>query len=186
MRNIQRAFIAGLVALSAAVPVVASQAPPPQQVRRQSEEPVQRGRGQGLPAARPGMAIQQMQSMFDAYALVQAQRVLQLNDEQYQRFFTRMNRLQDLRRQHAQQRTRLLSELRRKWRPQGPEAEMVALTRELDDLDTTFENDVKAARQAIDEVLTVRQKAAFRFFEEDMERQKIEFITRSRQGARSQ
>lgn len=186
MRNIQRACIVGLVAMSVVVPVVASQDPPPQPARRQAEQPAQRGRGQGLPAARPGMPIQQMQSMFDAYALVQAQRVLQLNDEQYQRFFTRMNRLQDVRRQHTQQRTRLLNELRRKWRPQGPEAELIALTRELDDLETTFGNDVRAARLAIDEVLTVRQKAAFRFFEEDMERQKVEFITRSRQGARSQ
>jgi len=141
----------------------------------------QRGRGQGLPAARPGMAIAQLQAMFDAYALVQAQRALQLSNEQYERFFMRMNRLQDVRRKHLQQRTRLLNELRRKWRPETEEAELVALTRQLDELETTFDSEQRTARRAIDEVLTPRQGAFFRFFEEDMERQKIDFITRSRQ-----
>jgi Spy/CpxP family protein refolding chaperone len=155
----------------------------------QAQEPPakgqQRGRGQ-LPAPRPGIPLQQLQSLFDAHVLVQAQKALQLSDEQYQRFFTRMNRLQDLRRRHTMQRTRLLNELRRKWRPETDEAELVALTKQLDDLETTYENERRAARRAVDEVLTPRQGAFFRFFEEDMERRKIEFITQSRQGGRGQ
>jgi Spy/CpxP family protein refolding chaperone len=129
------------------------------------------------------MPVQQLQAMFDAFALVQAQRVLQLSDEQYQQFFPRMNRLQDLRRQHAQQRGRMVNELRRMWGPQGADDQALAATMgRLDDLETKFRDETRAARTAIDEVLTMRQRAAFRFFEEDMERQKLDFLTRARQG----
>jgi Spy/CpxP family protein refolding chaperone len=150
----------------------------------QDQRPNQRGGRQGnLPAPAAGMPVQQLQAMFDAFALVQAQRVLQLSDEQYQQFFPRMNRLQDLRRQHAQQRGRLVNELRRMWGPQGADDQALAATiSRLDDLETKFRDETRAARTAIDEVLTMRQRAAFRFFEEDMERQKLDFLTRARQG----
>lgn len=137
----------------------------------------------GPPNPGPGVPIQQLQTMFDAYTLVQAQKVLQLTDEQYQQFFMRMNRFQDLRRLHTQQRLRLVNELRRMSGPQGADdAALAATMKQLEDVDAKFGQDMRAARAAIDEVLTVRQRAAFRFFEEDMERQKIDFITRSRQG----
>ncbi len=180
MRIIRIALLTSLMAGLPHVTALGFQEPP---ARPASQG--QRGRGQ-LPAARPGMALQQMQSMFDAYALVQAQKALRLSDEQYQRFFARLNRLQDVRRRHTQQRTRLLNELRRKWRPETDEAELVTLTRQLDDLETAYDAEQRVARRAIDEVLTPRQGAFFRFFEEDMERQKIEFITRSRQGPKVQ
>ncbi len=172
----------GLVALAAAWPAAAQEPPPGQQVNRPNAQG-QRGRGPGLPAPGPGMTLQEMQSMFDAYALVQAQRVLQLSDEQYQRFFTRMNGLQDLRRRHNQQRMRMLNELRRLWRTeQANEADLVVRIRAIDDLDLKFEGAIRTARQAIDEALTARQRAGFRFFEEDMDRQKIDFLTRARAG----
>jgi Spy/CpxP family protein refolding chaperone len=150
------------------------------------QNPQGRGRAQGLPPARPGVPVPQLQMLFDAHVLVQAQKALQLSDEQYQRFFVRMNKLQDVRRRHIRQRNQLLNELRRKWRPETDEAELVALTKQLDELETTYDSEQRTARRAIDEVLTPRQAAFLRFFEEDMERQKIEYITRSRQGARGQ
>ena len=166
VRRVVLASVVGLVAL-AAWPAAAQEPPPPgQQVNRPNAQG-QRGRGQGLPAPGPNMTLQDMQSMFDAYALVQAQRVLQLNDEQYQRFFMRMNTLQDL---------------RRLWRDQAGEADLAGRLRAIDDLDLKFEGALRTARQAIDEALTVRQRAGFRFFEEDMERQKIDFLTRARAG----
>ena len=181
MSTIRNALLAGLIAGVLQVTISASQDPPAE--RSQGQRPAaaqgQRGRGQ-LPAVRPGMPIQQLQGMFDAYALVQAQKALRLSDEQYQRFFVRMNRLQDVRRRHIRQRNQLLNELRRKWRPETDEAELVALTKQLDEIETTYDSEQRMARRAIDEVLTPRQAAYFRFFEEDMERQKIEFITRSR------
>ena len=45
----------------------------------QQQQP-QRGRGAGLPAPAQGAPIQELQEMFDAFALVQAQRIMQLND----------------------------------------------------------------------------------------------------------
>ncbi|MCC7185494.1 MAG: hypothetical protein IT185_04575 [Acidobacteria bacterium] len=151
---------------------------PPQQQQ-------QRGRGQGLPAPAQGAPIQELQEMFDAFALVQAQRIMQLNDEQYAAFFTRMKRLQDIRRQHTRQRVRLVNQLRRGYGPENADdARLAEGVRELDALDARFDQDVRAARAAIDEVLTVRQRAAFRFFEQDMEAQKVDYLTRARQGGR--
>jgi hypothetical protein len=147
----------------------------------------QRGRGQGgAPTAAPGVPVQELQSMFDAYTLVQAQKVLQLDDERYQQFFTRMTRLQELRRQHTRQRMRLLNDLRRMAGPQGAadEATLTSSIQALDALDEKFAVDLRAAHAAIDATLTVRQRAAFRFFEEEMDRQKIEFLTRARQAGR--
>lgn len=147
----------------------------------------QRGRGQGaLPNPGPGVPVHELQQMFDAFALVQAQQVLQLSDEQYQRFFVRMNRLQELRRQHTRQRMRLINELKRMAGPQGTAGDdaLTAQIAALDALDAKFSAELRGARAAIDEALTVRQRAAFRFFQEDMERRKIDFLTRARQTGR--
>ncbi|MGE3343646.1 MAG: hypothetical protein AB7L71_09440 [Vicinamibacterales bacterium] len=153
-----------------------------------------RGRqGMELPAAAPGMPVQQLQELFDAFVLVQAQRVLQLTDDEYQRFFPAMKRLQDVRRGQVQQRVRQLNELRRAapLRP-GPnqrevvsadEATLTAMLRRMDEMEARHAEEIRDARKALDAVLTVRQRAAFRIFEEDMERQKIDFITRARQQA---
>ena len=178
LRTTRNVLLALVMAGVSSLPVMASQ-DPPRQTPQGGRQGGQRGR---LPAARPGMPVPQLQAMFDAYALVQAQRALQLSNEQYDRFVSRMTRLQDVRRRHMQQRMRLLGELRRKWRPETEESELVALTKQLDELDTTFDSEQRTARRAIDEVLTPRQGAFLRFFEEDMERQKIDFITRSRQN----
>jgi Spy/CpxP family protein refolding chaperone len=181
VRKITRTLLlAGLIASLS--PIAArGQTPPQSSPQAQRPAPGARGRGQGLPPARPGMQIQQLQALFDAHVLVQAQQKLQLSDDQYQRFFTRMNRLQDVRRRHIRQRNQLINELRRKFRPETDEAELVALTKQLDELETTFDSEQRTARRAIDEVLTPRQIAHFRFFEEEMERLKIEYITRARQ-----
>lgn len=183
MRVVRYVLLAGLIGLVSPIPIAALQDPPPptRPNQRQADVQGQRGRqGQGPPAARPGMPIQQLQSLFDAHVLVQARRALQLSDEQYQSFFMRMSRMQEIRRRNGQQRMRLLNELRRKWSPQADEGELTALARQLDELESTSGNELRAARKAIDEALTPRQAAFFRFFEEDMERQKIDFITRSR------
>lgn len=180
--------MARVMQLIAALMIVCSLAPSAA-AQQQGAEPRQAargGRGGNPPNAAAGAGVQELQQMFDAFALVQAQRVLQLSDEQYQRFFVRMNRLQDLRGQQNRQRMRLLNELRRMTGPQG-NADDAALTTTLQNLDAQdlkFAEQLRAARQGIDEVLTVRQRALFRFFEEDMERRKIDYLTRARQGGR--
>lgn len=159
------------------------QQPPPQQQQRPPQQ--QGGRGPVLPAPGPGAPIQELQEMFDAFALVQAQRIMQLNDEQYARFFTRMKRLQDIRRQHHRQRVRLVNELRRGYGPDRVDDQVLAeRLRAVDELDTRFDQEVRTAKAAVDEVLTVRQRAAFRFFEQDMEAQKVDYLIRARQPGR--
>lgn len=152
---------------------------------QQQQQQQQRGRGQGLPAPGPGAPIQELQEMFDAFALVQAQRIMQLNDEQYSRFFTRMKRVQDVRRQHQRQRVRLVNELRRGYGPERADEQVLAeRVRVLDELDARFDQELRTAKAAVDEVLSVRQRAAFRFFEQDMEVQKVDYLTRARQPGR--
>lgn len=181
-------LMAGVLALSllGGVQLPRPQGPQgPPEGPQQPQQQQQRGRGQGLPAPAQGAPIQELQEMFDAFALVQAQRIMQLNDEQYAAFFTRMKRLQDIRRQHTRQRVRLVNQLRRGYGPENADdARLTEGVRELDALDARFDQDVRAARAAIDEVLTVRQRAAFRFFEQDMEAQKVDYLTRARQGGR--
>jgi hypothetical protein len=158
------------------------QVQPPAQTQPQGQGQNRPGRvgGQG-PQVPGGGAVQDAQEMFDAYALVQAQRVLQLNDEQYQRFFPRLRTLQDIRRRHQQTRMRMLNELRRMNGPQRAEdAVLVEQARLYDEAMGRFHEEERAARRAIDEVISPRQRAIFRFFEEDMERQKVDFITRAR------
>ena len=55
----------------------------------------------------------EVQRMFDAWALVQAQDALSLSEDQYGRFATRLKALQDTRRRHMQARQQIGADLRR-------------------------------------------------------------------------
>lgn len=133
----------------------------------------------------PGVTPVEIQRMFDAYALVQAQDQLRLNDEQYGRFLGRFKTLQDVRRRALQEHTRLIVELRRLLTQGQPdEAQLKDRMQALQDVETHAISDVKKAYEAIDQTLDVRQQANFRVFEEQMERRKIELITRARQANR--
>lgn len=127
----------------------------------------------------------EIQRMFDAYALVQAQDQLRLNDEQYSRLLVPFRSLQDVRRRALQEHTRLVAELRRLlMQGQVDEGQLKDRMQQLQDVDARAVNDVKRAYDAIDQVLDVKQQAGFRVFEEQMERRKIELITRARQANR--
>src|SRR5689334_13047511 len=72
--------------------------------------------GRGAAAAAAGddaIAPAEIQRMFDAYALLQAQTQLQVSDDEYPRFLARFKALQDVRRKALQEHTRLVVELRR-------------------------------------------------------------------------
>jgi len=127
----------------------------------------------------------EIQRMFDAYALIQAQDQLRLNDEQYSLFLVRFKLLQDIRRRTLQEHTRLIVELRRLlMQGQPDEAQLKDRMMQLQDVDSRSIADVKKAYEGIDQVLDVKQQASFRVFEEQMERRKIELITRARQANR--
>ncbi len=137
--------------------------------------------GEGQPGVTPG----EVQKMFDAYALMQAQEQLKIGDDQFSRFLTRFKALQELRRQALQERTRIIVDLRRlTTAPQTDEAQIKDRLNALQELQTRSMADVKKAYDAIDQVLDVRQQAQFRVFEEQMERRKLELVMRARQANR--
>ena len=127
------------------------------------------------------LAPAEVQRLFDAYALVQAQDALELSESQYGQFVTRMKALQDRRHRGQQARLRLLRELGK--------ASAGANDRMLRDRLRAFREqeeqhaaDLRAAYEAIDEVLDLRQRARFRVFEERMEQRKFELLMRARQS----
>lgn len=126
-------------------------------------------------------------NMFDAYALVQAQDALQLNDAQYGTFVGRLKKLQETRRKNQQARNQIVQQLRRLAGPQAvapvDEAAIREQLKALRDLDERSTADLRRAYDSLDEVLDVRQQARFRIFEETIERRKMDLLMRARQGA---
>jgi Spy/CpxP family protein refolding chaperone len=155
--------------LFAIVSSAASQAPPQQP-------------SIGSPLEQPGVTPAEIQRMFDAYALLQAQDQLKITDEQYSQFLSRFKALQDVRRKGLQERMRILQELRKLTADGQPvdEAQIRDKLRALEEVDARLTADVRRAYDAVDQVLDVRQQARFRLFEEQMERRKIELLTRAR------
>ena len=138
---------------------------------------------EGAPA--PGVSPAEVQRMFGAYALMQAQEQLKINDDQFAQFLTRYKALQEVRRKNLQERARLVFDMRQMLnRPSPDEAQLKERIAALQDLETRSAADVKKAYDAIDQVLDVRQQAKFRVFEETMERRKLELVTRARQANR--
>ena len=137
--------------------------------------------------AQPGISPADVQQMFDAYALVQAQQALKLRDDQYPKFLTRLRTLQAVRRRAENQRLRVINELRRATQTaDGPvdEAMIKDRLKTLNDLSASVANEIRQALNDLDEVLDVRQQARFRVFEEEIERRKVELVVRARQDRR--
>jgi hypothetical protein len=148
-------------------------------------------RGQAPPSAAagqdpPGITPAEVQQMFDAAALVEAQQRLTITDDQFPQFLRRFKMLQDIRRQALMERTRHVNQLQRLLNANGAldEAAVNEHLKALRDLDARVAADVARAYDAIDQVLTVKQRAQFRVFEEQMERRKIDLVTRARQANR--
>ncbi len=143
-----------------------------------------RAGGEGLER---GVTPAEIQRMFDSYALLQAQDQLKIGDEQFPQFLARFKALQDVRRRALQERGRILQELRQLLNgPQPDEAQLKERVKALADLEARTADEVRKAEDAIDQVLDTQQQAKFRLFEENMERRKLELITRARQANRKQ
>jgi Spy/CpxP family protein refolding chaperone len=141
----------------------------------------------GAATDEPAVTPFELQRMFDAYALLQAQEQLKIGDEQYSKFLPRFKALQDARRQALQQRTRVLNDVRRLLMADPPtdENQLKDRLKQLQDIESRGEAEARKAYEAIDAVLDVRQQAQFRVFEEQMERRKLELVTRARQANRA-
>jgi Spy/CpxP family protein refolding chaperone len=144
--------------------------------------------------AQPGEAVggatvspAEIQRMFDSYALMQAQEQLKISDDRFPQFLTRFKALQDVRRRGLQERARIVQDLRRLVNdPEGDEGQIKDRLKSLDELEARSDGDVRKAFDAINQILDVRQQAKFRVFEENMERRKLELVTRARQANRKQ
>ena len=144
------------------------------------------GRG-APPLDEAAVSPAEIQRMFDSYALMQAQEQLRISDERFPQFLTRFKALQDVRRRGLQERARVVQELRRLMNdPQSDEGQIKDRLKSLDELEARSDGDIRKAYDAINQVLDVRQQAKFRVFEENMERRKLELVTRARQANRKQ
>jgi hypothetical protein len=140
-------------------------------------------RGAAPPSA--GVTPGEIQRLFDAYIVMEAQQELQLSDEQYPRFLTRVKALQAARQRGQTDRGRILQDLRRLSSAQSlDETQVRVQLRALADIDARTASEVRDALAAIDQVLDVRQQVRFRLFEEQMERRKVELLMRARQANR--
>jgi Spy/CpxP family protein refolding chaperone len=137
-------------------------------------------------AASDAITPGELQRMFDAYALMQAQDQLKLSDNQYSQFLSRFKALQDTRRRSLQERTRAIQALRKMLNGTQPpdDSQLKEQLKALDDIEARNASDVKKAHDAVDQVLDTAQQAKFRVFEENMERRKLELVTRARQANR--
>ena len=82
--------------------------------------------------------------------------------------------------------TRLIGELGRPlMHVQPDEAQLSARIQALHHVDLRVGDDARKEYEEIDQVLNVRQRATFRVFEEQMERRKLEIVTRARQRNRA-
>ncbi len=135
-----------------------------------------------------GLSPGEVVAMLDAYAVVQAQDALALNDAQYGQFVTRLRKLQEARRRNQQARNQILQELRKLAGPQATppfdENGIRDRLKALRDHDDRAAAELRRAYDALDEVLDVRQQARFRTFEEMLERRKLDLLMRARQAAR--
>jgi hypothetical protein len=171
------------VMLSASMSAAAGAA----QLQPQAQQPASPPSAPDLPAGRP-IGAGELQKLFEAYTVLQAQEALQLSETQYGRFVTRLKALQDVRRGHMQARNRILGDLRRLSGPQVGAVDdtlVGARLKALRDEEDQAAADLRKAYDAIDETLDLRQQARFRLFEERMEQQKLELLMRARQNARA-
>jgi hypothetical protein len=147
--------------------------------------PDNRAKGQG---GRQGgdLSPSNIQQMFDTLTVMEAEKFLPLGAEQFPAFVQRLRRLQDARMQNNRRRAKALGELRSLVGPQAnPDATDQAIEAKLAEVARVEADGQAAVRKALDELeqgLSPRQRARFRLLEENIERRKIDFLTKVRQG----
>ena len=183
VRSVTRVLLA--LAWCAAVAVTTSGQTPPARPNAQPNQPPRQGQPSQRPQAQ-GVTVGELQQLLDAMELTRARTALELSDEQFSRFLPRLEALQAVRRRAEIERTRAVNELRRM--TQAGEAQFDERIKErlaeIAAIDARLFNEQQRALEGLNEVLTLRQQALFRIFEEQMERQKADLLTRARQANR--
>jgi hypothetical protein len=173
-RRLRRVVAGCLVVMIASLPIAA-------------QAQVRRGIQNGAPEAAPGVSQAELQRLFDAYVLIQAQETLQLSDAQYPQFLARLRALQDVRRRALVERTRIIQDLRRIVQGRGEGADAGRLPdrlKALREAEARSANEIRRAADSLDEVLEPLQQARWRILEEQMERRKLDLLLRARQNNR--
>jgi len=184
-----------VIGLSGLVTEAAAQDPPPPPVVRALRPragqggglgPGQgqgQGRGAGAQAA-DRLEIAELQRLFDAYLIVQAQDALQLDDVQFGQFLPKLKALQDTRRRNELARHQLVTELAKLTAPAGTtdEATLKEKLRALQELEGRAAAEMRRAYDTVDQQLDVRRQARFRVFEQNMERRKFQLMLRVRRS----
>ncbi|PWT82730.1 MAG: hypothetical protein C5B57_08225 [Blastocatellia bacterium] len=131
----------------------------------------------------PSVSPAEIQRMFDAYALVQAQEQLKLGEDQFPQFLVRFRTLQEVRRRLQGERIRALQTLTRLSRQEkADDAELREALKTVQDVDARAAVEIKKASDAVNQILDLGQQVRFRLFEELMERRKIDLLARARQN----
>jgi hypothetical protein len=175
-----------IVAVALTVATSQQQATPPPPPPQTADAPPAQGRGAARadnpqrPAAADLAKLQTVEDLLEGMEISNADKFLQVDNQHYGEFIQRLRNLQKMRRQHQNQRQRLVMELRRLANANPPveDALLEGPTKRLDDFDRQYFQDLQGAYAQIDEVLNVRQRARFRLFEEQMEQRKLEILTR--------
>ena len=154
-------------------------------------------RGQNPPAGAPSpqtpgaasavpeqISVADVQAMFEAMALLDAEKQIPLAADQYPAFAVRLKRLQQARGVHQRNHNRALNELRRLTNPPAgakiDDAAVEAKFKELVTIDADGRVAIDQATDAIDQILSPTQRARFRILEDSIERKKLDFLTRVR------
>ncbi len=179
-RRLAAAACVSLIAIGAVA--ASAQAPPqtPAQARRASA-------GSAAGAATAGQySVAEVEQMFDALTLMQAEQALQLSDAQFPDFVSKLRALQQQRRRYQQERRQMIQQLIRLTGQPVASSDDVQIKdrlKALADLDQRAGAELRSAYEAIDQTLTVRQQARFRILEEQVERRKFDFLLRARRRA---
>jgi hypothetical protein len=126
--------------------------------------------------------------LFDAYAIMQAQEMLRLDDAKFGSFVTRLKALQEARRRNVRARGQIIRDLQRLLRQTDGAPDEAALKERVDALarqDAAASVEIKKAAEAVDALLDVRQQARFRVFEYQLELKRLELLARARQQMRA-
>lgn len=135
--------------------------------------------------AESGVSPAELQRLFDAYVLVQAQDTLRLDEAQFAKFLPRLRAFQELRRRHQVERGRIVQDLRQLVQAGADNGPITDRLKALRDLEGRTVDELRRAGDELDEVLEPVQRARLRIFQEQMERRQLELLMRARQGARA-
>jgi len=176
MMGLSGRMVAGaLLATVAWAPAMAGQA-------ERAWQGEQRARGAG-----GDLSVQEIQRQFDRFEVIEARRALGLDEQAFAVVGQRLQRMQALRRRQQNQRRAILNDLRQTLEPGSAgidEAAVTARLAELSSLGVRQAQELRRAQQALDAVLTVRQRVQFRFFQERFEQRKLDLLMRARQPGR--